>query len=692
MKKTFILLSTLFLLSQFNFTKAQAPTQSTDVMMQAFFWDSYADSKWTTLNAQASELAQSFSMIWLPPSNDANSPYSNTMGYVPVYWFKQNSSFGSQAELKTLIANLKAQGTRTIADVVINHRGGVSNWTDFPTETYNGTTYTPTLYWICSNDEVASQAGQAKPLGGLDEGENFGGARDLDHRNLDLQAEIKAYMQFLKNDIGFDGWRYDMTKGFPGTYTAMYNDVAGAYFSVGEYWDGSYDALYAWLQKASFKSTTFDFSFKYALNNWASSGNLTNLVWAYNGGNQPAGLIHNPAAKRYAATFIDNHDTYRDTNKFTGDVLMANAFMLSSPGIPCVFLPHWTQYKSQIQAMIAARKAVGVHSESAVTVNQSGANIYVATVTGKTGSLIVKLGSASYTAPTDYTLATSGNNYAIYIKGGVVLPVLSVTPAAGTYVTGQTITMTATGSSQIYYTTDGTTPTASSTKYTSAIILPVGTTTVKAVAINTNGTSNVITNSYTIVEKISSITVRFKAPDTWTTVAVYSWELINGTATQLLGAWPGKTVTKDGAGYYTYSITNFTQPTVNVIFNNSNNKEQTVDLSTTGNICWKFGSVASTAGGITKYNADVDANCNSAVQKIAADSWRIYPNPTNGKLNFDVPENVNKVVITSTIGTKVGEMELKTKQMDITSYPSGMYFVTIFDENGIVATKPLMKR
>ncbi|VBB48361.1 putative Alpha amylase catalytic domain / Fn3-associated multi-domain protein [uncultured Paludibacter sp.] len=695
MKKTFITLFALFLFFYPTFIKAQAPAQATDVMLQAFYWDSYSDSKWTTLNSQASELAQSFTMLWLPPSGDANSPYSNTMGYTDVYWFKQNSSFGTQTELQTLISNLKSQGTRCIADIVINHRNGVTSWTDFPSETYNGVTYTWGSWAICNSDEcvAAGYAATGAPEGYKPDGtrcDDFGGARDLDHSNVTVQNTIKAYLQFMKNDMGYDGWRYDMTKGYPANYTAMYNDAAGAYYSVGEYWDGAYDPQVAWIDATSKKSTTFDWSFKYALNN-ASGGDLTKLVWTYNGANQPAGIIHNPNYRRYATTFIDNHDTYRDSNKFTGDVLMANAFMICSPGIPCVFLPHWKQYKSQIQAMIAARRAVQVHSESAVTVNQSASNLYVATVTGKTGSLIVKLGSGSYSAPSDYTLATSGNDYAIWTKGGSVLPILTVTPASGTYITGQTVTMTATGSADIYYTSDGTTPTSSSTKYTSPITLPVGPTTVKAIAINANGSSSVTSNSYTIVDKKTSITVRFKAPTTWTSVDVYVWEVINGTASELLGKWPGTAVTKDAAGYYTYTVTNFTQPTINVIFNNANKGEQTVDLSTTDNICWNVGSVAATSPNV-KYNADVDASCVTAVEKIPADNWKIYPNPTSGILHLDLPETVNKVVISSVLGAKIKELEVMSKQIDISSYPSGMYFITISDNNGAVSTKPIMKK
>ena len=66
-------------------------------------------------------------------------------------------------------------------------------------------------------------------------------------------------MSFLKNDIGYDGWRYDLVKGYSGVYNAMYNDAAGAYMSVGEYWDGSYDKVYNWIKSANYKSTAFDF-------------------------------------------------------------------------------------------------------------------------------------------------------------------------------------------------------------------------------------------------------------------------------------------------------------------------------------------------------------------------------------------------------------------------------------------------
>ncbi|NTW23435.1 MAG: alpha-amylase, partial [Lentimicrobium sp.] len=102
--------------------KAQAPAQCQDVMLQAFYWDSYADSKWTTLNAEAGVIASNYDLVWLPPSGNAQS--ANNMGYAAIWWFDQNSAFGTKAELKTLIASLNAGGAKAIADVVVNHRSG----------------------------------------------------------------------------------------------------------------------------------------------------------------------------------------------------------------------------------------------------------------------------------------------------------------------------------------------------------------------------------------------------------------------------------------------------------------------------------------------------------------------------------------------------------------------------------------
>ncbi|MBR4499067.1 MAG: hypothetical protein IKP11_00845, partial [Paludibacteraceae bacterium] len=98
-------------------------------------------------------------------------------------------------------------------------------------------------------------------------------------------------------------------------------------------------------------------------------------------------------------------------------ILQCNAYMLSMPGIPCVFWPHWYTYKADIQKMIMARKSAGIHSESAVQ-EQSGSGWYKATVTGKKGTLILYLGSAAgEAAPSGYKTALKTNKVAMYYTG-----------------------------------------------------------------------------------------------------------------------------------------------------------------------------------------------------------------------------------------------------------------------------------
>lgn len=405
------------------------PAKYEGVMLQGFSWDSYTDTKWTNLESQADELSQYFKLIWIPNSGYCGG--SNNMGYMPQYWFtNHNSSFGTEAELRSMIKTFKEKGTGFIADVVINHRNGVTNWTDFPAEKWNGKTWKIGPEGICSTDEVKDAAGQAKPTGAPDTGEDFNGARDLDHTNANVQENCKNYCKFLLEDLGYAGFRYDMVKGYSGQYNKIYNEYSKPTFSVGEYWDGSYDAVAGWIDATGKQSAAFDFPCKYAINKAFSSNDMTELVWKANGTTpQPAGMIHF-GYPQYAVTFVDNHDTYRDGSKFTDSrVVAANAFILFSPGTPCIFLPHWKMYKAELKKLINLRNAVGIHNMSAVRVlSQSSSSCYMAEITGTKGKAVVKIGPAQVSPDgyTDADIKASGKDYCVWTKvnGGGDDPVI----------------------------------------------------------------------------------------------------------------------------------------------------------------------------------------------------------------------------------------------------------------------------
>ncbi|AOY72472.1 chitobiase/beta-hexosaminidase C-terminal domain-containing protein [Paenarthrobacter ureafaciens] len=83
-----------------------------------------------------------------------------------------------------------------------------------------------------------------------------------------------------------------------------------------------------------------------------------------------------------------------------------------------------------------------------------------------------------------------------YLGTDNVAPVVTAAPEGGTYAAGQAITLTANETATIYYTTNGSTPTTASTKYTAPIILN-GPLTLKYFAVDgANNSSAVVTQTY----------------------------------------------------------------------------------------------------------------------------------------------------------------------------------------------------
>ena len=153
----------------------------------------------------------------------------------------------------------------------------------------------------------------------------------------------------------------------------------------------------------------------------------------------------------------------------------------------------------------------------------SGAAIYY-TVNGATPTSA----SAKYTGALTISSTTTLKAMAVasgYANSAVATATYAITrpqtatptfsPAAGSYGAGQKVTLSdATSGATIYYTTNGATPTTSSTKYSSVITVS-GTETLKAMAMASNATaSNVTSATYTIggspvalIEPATAITV-----------------------------------------------------------------------------------------------------------------------------------------------------------------------------------------
>lgn len=565
------------------------------VMLQGFSWDSYNESQWKVLEKQADELKGYIDLVWLPQSGKCMET-TQVMGYMPYYYFNQNSSFGTEAELRSLITKFKAAGIGAIADVVINHRN-TEGWYTFPAETYKGVTYQMQSTDICKNDDGGTTATQAATNGvslsnNNDEGTDFGGCRDIDHKSENVQKVIKAYLKYLKDDLGYTGFRYDMVKGFDGSHVADYNDATGVEYSVGEYWDGN-DKIESWINRTNKKSAAFDFQFRYnvrdAVNGAANGKVATSSDWSKLNSND--NLMHDANYRRYAVTFVENHDTQKrseseQNDPLRKDTIAANAYMLAMPGTPCIFQPHWRDYKPELKEMIAARKYAGITNMSNYANKKCQKTLYVNEVTGTKHKLLVAVGNDAdkYAGETGYTKILSGYHYAYFLSNDAETSWTDV--PSGSYEEGFKTTLTAvsqTEGAKLVYTLDGSTPTAKSTTVESGKEISINGTCTLKVGLLVNGeVRNIATHQYTIEKfKAYKFMVYVNADAVkWSPLYCYTWKKAPSVE------WPGEkmTETKTIGGktwyYKEVSIDNATE-LVNVIFNNGSGtgKPQTVDIT-----------------------------------------------------------------------------------------------------------------
>ena len=260
------------------------------VMLQAFYWDCpQAENRehqwWTFIKSKLPAIAQAgFTALWLPPANKAANWKS--MGYDPYDYydlgeFDQKGGvptwFGSKAELLDLIGSAHLVGLQVYADLVFNHNSGgdaqepnpldgQSRWTKFAPKSAkfprDWTCFHPSRYetW---------------------DGATFGDMPDLCHRTPFVYTELINYARWLLEEIGFDGFRYDMVKGYGGWMVrsiqelrALRGGTSFTPYAVGECWD-SERTIDDWLDETNAWSDNpvgaFDFPLRWRLRDLCDS-------------------------------------------------------------------------------------------------------------------------------------------------------------------------------------------------------------------------------------------------------------------------------------------------------------------------------------------------------------------------------------------------------------------------------------
>lgn len=393
-----------------------------EVILQGFHWTSYNPSSndnkvWYQIISENADVIKGakFDYVWFPPPS-ASAAQDNS--YLPTQWFTLNNGYGTTEQLKQAVAALKP--TKALCDIVINHRCGTATGQgDFTNPTFGNPAQNRKA--IVKGDECNCGIGntEEKHRDGVQCESNSSG-RDLDHTNPLVQSKVKEFLQKLKNDIGFAGWRYDQVKGYNGFYVGMYNDFSNPELSVGEFWHNDAQTVVNWVDETEGKSMAFDFPTRDIL---ARATLKQDYSFLKTPSDKAPGLIG--LWPEMSVTFIENHDTesIRDSGnkRFPdGKTMEGYAYILTHPGIPCVFWRHFFDQgqpqKERIIKLIALRKDLGISSRSDLVIQSNTKSVYAAIIDNK---LAVKLGTGNWSPGQDWKLLfqeSQRSNYSIWIK------------------------------------------------------------------------------------------------------------------------------------------------------------------------------------------------------------------------------------------------------------------------------------
>jgi len=369
-----------------------------ELLLQAFNWESCKQPWYKVLAGEVQDIKNcGFTAVWLPPPSDAVSD----QGYLPRDLYNLNSKYGNEAELRNLISQFHEHQIKVIGDIVINHRCASFQGEDGKWNKYGGR-----LAWdasaICNNNPAFGGRGNPK------QGDDYAAAPNIDHSQEWVRRDIIEWLRYLRN-IGFDGWRFDFVRGWPGHFAKQYINETTPEMAFGEYWDscdytdgvlnynqdGHRQQTVNWCDQTGGTASAFDFTTKGILQEAVSRREYWRLSDSQG---RPPGVIGLWPSR--AVTFLDNHDTGSTLNHWPypwKNLPEGYAYLLTHPGTPCIFYDHLKTegngLRKAILDLINVRKAHGIHVRSKVTIRKASADVYAATIDDK---LAMKIGPGDW--------------------------------------------------------------------------------------------------------------------------------------------------------------------------------------------------------------------------------------------------------------------------------------------------------
>ncbi|KAL1068329.1 hypothetical protein V6Z11_D12G190300 [Gossypium hirsutum] len=389
-----------------------------EILCQGFNWESHKSGRWyMELKEKASEISSlGFTVIWLPPPTESVSPE----GYMPKDLYNLNSRYGTIDELKELVKSLHEVGMKVLGDVVLNHRCA-----HFKNQNGVWNIFGGRLNW--DDRAVVADDPHFQGRGNKSSGDNFHAAPNIDHSQEFVRKDLKEWLGWLREEIGYDGWRLDFVRGFWGGYVKDYLEASGPYFAVGEYWDslsytyGEMDhnqdshrqRIVDWINATNGTAGAFDVTTKGILHSALERCEYWRLS---DQKGKPPGVVGWWPSR--AVTFIENHDTGSTQGHWRfpgGKEMQGYAYILTHPGTPAVFYDHiFSHHRSEIASLISVRNRNGIHCRSLVKIVKAERDVYAAIIDEK---VAMKIGPGYYEPPSGsqrWSLALEGRDYKVW--------------------------------------------------------------------------------------------------------------------------------------------------------------------------------------------------------------------------------------------------------------------------------------
>ncbi len=347
-----------------------------DILLQAFHWnlvksqgtgtlDNHTKSWYELLQEKVAEIQSlGATIIYLPPPwiDDSKWEKGDKHGGGEGYFWRDfdlNSRYGTKQQLVDLVKTFHAHDIKVIIDIVLNHRDRFR-----------------------MQNDIWEYPGPAWRVTGSDTGGAFfDGSCDLKLDRPEVYERFKLALNELLDDCHVDGWRWDFVWGYHprDVFNLIKDTKKEEYFSVGEYWQASNvsddpmfqrygsnegSRIIGWAKESG--CCVFDMILKKEINSTHSN----HLRYGLN-------LNPDPEIRSSIATLVENHDTgaspYSSSNGWGQKVWecpahyksRAYAFILSTPGTPCIYWPDYFDWGlTEIKDLVAIRKKANITSSS----------------------------------------------------------------------------------------------------------------------------------------------------------------------------------------------------------------------------------------------------------------------------------------------------------------------------------------